>query len=280
MKSIWVPLSGAIAQQRKIDTIANNVANANTPGFKKDDIVFREYLSAVEQGIQDIHIPRKEFAPKDFYHPMGSQNALVQVHGSYTNFQQGQLTPTGNYLDLGINGKGFFEILSPGGVRYTRVGNFTISKDGYLTTTDGSKILSSLPVDLSKPPQAGQEQQVPQPDTRTINLENAKGVTINLAGEIYSEGQKIGQLSIVEFNDIQALRKEGNSNYINSDNTNIKTGPAKSTIHQGFIEESNVNVMAEMTELIKANRNFESVQRVIKAYDSITGKSVNELTRF
>ena len=95
LKNLWVPVSAAIAQQRKVDSIANNVANINTPGFKKDELIFKEYLVALDKGVEDINMPRKEWSPKDFYHTQGAQNSFVKVDGSYTIHKQGQLTPTG-----------------------------------------------------------------------------------------------------------------------------------------------------------------------------------------
>jgi flagellar hook protein FlgE len=144
LKNIWVPLSGAIAQQRNVETIANNVANANTPGFKKDQLVFREQLTALTSGPSDIDIPRKEFSPKDFYHSEGNENSFVKIDGSFTDFEQGQLTPTGSPFDVAINGKGFFEVLTPQGVRYTRRGSFSFSREGELVTQNGFKVLSAI----------------------------------------------------------------------------------------------------------------------------------------
>jgi flagellar basal-body rod protein FlgF len=126
VKGIWVPISGQIAQQQKVDAIANNIANANTTGFKKDDLIFKEYLTALDNPQDDIDIPRKEFSPEDFYRTQGAENAKVSVAGQYTDFTQGQLVETRNPLDLGIKGTGFFEVLTPNGVRYTRNGIFTI----------------------------------------------------------------------------------------------------------------------------------------------------------
>ena len=112
MKNIWVPLSGQIAQQRKVETIANNIANANTAGFKKDRLVFKEHLTALTKGSDDIDLPNKEWSPDDFYRSQGAENAYVKVDGSYTNFEQGDLKPTNNPLDMALFGKGFFSLIS------------------------------------------------------------------------------------------------------------------------------------------------------------------------
>ena len=265
MQDLWVPLSGAIAQQRNVETIANNVANANTPGFKKDQLTFKEYLTTFEKGGEEINLPNKEWAPKDFYHSYGTEHGHVKIDGNYTIHRQGRLSPTGGALDLALSGRGFFEILTPAGVRYTRNGVFSLSSDGSLVTNLGHYVLSG--------------KRRPNPQGRTIKLSQGP-VSITAEGEIYIRGNKQDQLSIVEFNDLHALRKEGNSLFLNPFPQNIKEGKGRTRVNQGFIEESNVNALSEMSGLIKANRHFESIQKVIKTYDDITGKSINEIARF
>lgn len=277
MKNIWVSVSGALAQQKNVETIANNVANANTPGFKKDQLVFKEYLTALDKGIEDIDLPNKEWKPKDFYKTYGAQNAYVKADGSYTNFQQGQLTPTSNPLDLALRGKGFFEVLTPNGTRYTRRGLFTVNNEGNLVTDQGYAVLNKMDWAALKK-EGVAKQNIPKPEERKIAI-GGGNVTVNMQGEIYQQGKKVGDLSIVEFKDMHTLKKEGNSLYINSQKDNIETS-SKTVVNQGFIEESNVNAVLEMSELIKANRQFESIQKAMKAYDSITGKSVNDIARF
>lgn len=279
MKNIWVPLSGQIAQQRKVETIANNVANANTPGFKKDQVVFKEHLTALTKGSDDIHIPNKEFSPQDFYHTHGGENAHVAIAGSYTIQDQGQLVPTNNPLDLALNGSGFMEVLTPQGVRFTRRGNFSLSKDGELVTDQGYKVLSSLEVpaeELRGPASSG----LPSPEERIIRLPHNQAVTFSREGEILTRDGSMGKISVVEFSDTQALRKEGNSLFINPSEDNARRVEIKTTVNQGFIEGSNVNAVEEMSELIKAHRHFESIQKAINAYDSINGKAVNDLAKF
>lgn len=277
MRELWVPLSGAIAQQRNVETIANNVANANTPGFKKEQVVFKEYLAALEKPDAQIDLPQKEWKPEDFYRSYNSEDAFVKVDGTYTLHEQGQLSPTGNAFDNAINGPGFYEVLTPNGVRYTRKGNFTINNEGKLVTDQGFLLLSKSPA-----PTAGADgkiEVVAPPESRAINVGGGK-FTISLDGEVYSGQNKVADLALVEFNDSHALKKEGNSLFINPDQKNIKIGEVKTSVHQGFVEQSNVNAVSEMSSLINANRNFESIQRVIKTYDTMSGKAVNEISKF
>ncbi|MCT4642333.1 MAG: flagellar basal-body rod protein FlgF [Bacteriovoracaceae bacterium] len=268
MKNIWVPLSGQIAQQRKVDTIANNIANANTAGFKKDRLTFKEHLSALNKGLDDIDIPRKDWSPDDMYRTQGGQNAYVKVDGSYTIFEQGQLRPTKNPLDIALFGKGFFEVLTPTGIRYTRKGTFSLDKQGHLTTNAGYKVLGK-----SDDPNI-------KPEDRFISLSNANKVSISKSGDIFTQEGLIGGLSVVEFNDHQALKKEGGSLFYNDNKDNTFKQDITTTVNQGFLEGSNVNAVQEMSELIKAHRHFDNIQKAIKTYDDISGKAVNDIARF
>lgn len=277
MRELWVPLSGAIAQQRNVETIANNVANANTPGFKKEQVVFKEYLAAIEKNDSAVDLPQKEWKPEDFYRSYNAEDAFVKVDGAYTLHEQGQLSPTGNAFDNALNGPGFFEVLTPNGVRFTRKGNLSINNDGKLVTDQGFLLLSKSP-----PPSADATGKIiltTPPESRAITVGNNK-FSISLEGEVFSGANKAADLSLIEFNDVHALKKEGNSLFINPDQKNVKIGELKTSVHQGFVEQSNVNAVSEMSALINANRNFESIQRVIKTYDTMSGKAVNEISKF
>jgi flagellar basal-body rod protein FlgF len=282
VKDLWVSISGALAQQKKVETIANNVANANTPGFKKDDLAFKEELAVLNRGYTDIDLPNKEWAPEDFYRSYGAENSHVGIQGTYTNHKQGQLRPTKNPLDLALNGPGFFEVLTPGGVRFTRRGTFTINNDGKLVTDQGHPVLTKfqMPQGLKLKELAAQGSKIPQPNERLVDM-NAKGqITVNNFGEVFRGDQQIAELSVVEFKDLHALRKEGSSYYINANIGNMKGETGNTTVQQGYVEQSNVNAIQEMSELIRAHRHFESIQRVIKAYDNVVGREVNDIAKF
>lgn len=277
MRELWVPLSGAIAQQRNVETIANNVANANTPGFKKDQIVFKEQLAAMQKDSQDIDLPNKEWKPEDFYRSYNAEDSFVKVDGTYTIHEQGQLTPTGNSFDNALNGPGFFEVLTPNGVRYSRKGAFSVSNDGKLVTDQGFLVLSKAAPPVANPD--GSMSFAASPESRAITVAGAK-FSISLDGQVFNEKNKVADLAITEFTDVHALKKEGNSLYINPDQKNIKLGDVTTSVNQGFIEQSNVNAVTEMSNLINANRTFESIQRAIKTYDTMSGKAVNEISKF
>lgn len=265
MKDLWVPLSAAIARQRQVETIANNVANANTPGFKKDQLTFKEYVVNHEKGGNDIDLPNKTWTPEDFYRTQNNENSFVKVDGSFTNFQQGDLLPTKNNLDVALRGQGFIEILTPQGLRYTRRGSLSISNEGRLITDQGYPVVNSRDDYNQKP--------------EFIQLPEKK-VSINQEGQIYTDEGVVGTLSIVSFKDINALKKEGSSMFINPSIDNFNNEQKNTTVLQGFLEQSNVNAIQEMAELIKASRNFDSIQNVIKTYDSMANKANTTLLRF
>jgi flagellar basal-body rod protein FlgG len=280
MKNIWVSLSGQVAQQRKVETIANNVANANTVGFKKDQLVFKEHLTALTKGVEDIDIPRKEFSPADFYHSQGAENAMVAVDGSFTIFEQGTLVPTHNPLDLGLQGEGFLEVLTPAGVRFTRKGNLSLNREGELVTDQGYRVLSALNAseeNLRDPASVGS---FPAPEERILRVPTKSKLTISIDGEVLTRDGQVGKISVVEFKDKHALRKEGSSLYLSPDEANVVRTDIKTNVNQGFLEGSNVNAIEEMSELIKAHRHFESIQKAINAYDSISGKAANDIGKF
>lgn len=265
-KGIYTALSGAIAQGQRLDTIANNLANVNTPGFKRDSQLFKEYLTAYEKEPGTITVPRIPASIESFYDMQGGDKAYVDAQGTFTDFSQGALKKTGNPLDLAIEGDGFFEVNTPDGVRFTRVGAFNVDSDGRLVTKQGVPVL--------RDGGAGQD-----PATREIKLRSAN-VTVSSNGEIFDNGQSVGRLALVNVGNKDALQKVGHTLYTIKDTLDPQLAVAQEPkIHQGFIEASNVNTVREMTDMITATRVFESTQKGIQAYDQMMGKAVNEVPK-
>lgn len=231
MNNLSIPIAAAIAQQKQVESLANNIANVQTVGFKKDQLIFKEHLSNF---IDDNH----------------------------TNHSQGQLNPSKNLFDLALHGPGFFKILTKNGVRYSRRGTFTLSDQGELIDHRGNFLLSE---------RNGIENKI---------LINKESPLITRDAKILLKDQKPVKILIVEFKDLSLLKKEGGSYFINLSPKNISTKNLRTKIHQGFTENSNVNAISEMSSLIKANRHFDSVLKVIKVYDHIMGKGVNEISKF
>lgn len=260
-KGIYTALSGAIAQNQRLDTIANNIANTNTTGFKKDEQVFYEYLTANEKGSDIIRAPRVPASIESFYEMNGGDRGYVDSKGTYTDHSQGLLKETGNTLDVALEGKGFLEVLAPDGVRFTRNGALKIDGQGRLVTKEGFPVLRS---GFGQPP----EQRVLVP--------NGRNVTISNNGEIYSGTDSIGFMSIVNAGNMDALQKVGSSLYKVKPNLDPQLAVAEDVkVRQGFLEGSNVNVVDEMTKMIATTRTFESTQKAIQAFDNMNNKLIN-----
>ncbi|GIL16689.1 MAG: flagellar basal-body rod protein FlgF [Oligoflexia bacterium] len=265
-KGIYTALSGAMAQAQRLDTIANNIANVNTPAFKRDQQVFQEYLTANEKPPSVIQVPRVPASVESFYDMQGGDKSYVDAAGTYTDFSQGGLKSTGNALDVAIDGKGFFEIATPNGVRFTRHGSFSIDGNGQLVTRDGHPVL-------------GAGEPGADPASRVIRSQGGQ-IAISDAGEIFENGNLIGKLSLVNIPDADQLQKVGNSLYQFKPNAAPEmTNVERPNLKQGFVEASNVNVVQEMTDMITATRTFESTQKAISAYDSMSDKLINVVGR-
>jgi flagellar basal-body rod protein FlgF len=290
---MWTSAAGASAQSQSVDVIANNLANADTQGFKKDLPTFREYLSTVEREHDTVDIPRGPIKDKEFYPLDGRDQAYVVVDGTYTDFRQGSLRVTHSPLDVALDGPGFLEVSTPNGVRYTRQGSLKLAMDGRLVTSDGNPVLSSQPGGLAAQPaiaQPGQGGLATQGGVavgrnpaaeaaRFINLrDRGTDFSINEAGELYAGGDLVAKLSVVEFPNVNKLRKSGGSLFENADPVvSPGTQASKTRVHQGVLEGSNVNPVEEMTKLIQANRMFEHDLKAMKTYNELLGREANDI---
>ena len=266
-KGIYTALTGAIAQSKRLDTIANNIANANTTGFKANKQVFNEYLTDVEHDKNSIQFHRFPATEQSFHDIHAYDRSFVDANGTYTKNNQGALMHTENRLDVGLEGKGLMEVETSAGVRYTRNGAFKINEEGFLTTKEGHHVL-----------QGAQNEETP-PEQRRIKIDDAE-VTISYMGEVYAGGEFKGKISMVESGNWEALAKEGSSLYRVKDKMNpLFAAATKTQTYQGYVEKSNVNIVDEMTNMISATRAFESTQDIIKAFDQINGKLVNDVPK-
>lgn len=261
-KGIYSAVSGAMAQSSRLDTIANNLANVNTTAFKKDRQVFNEYLSSFEKAPDVMNVPRIPASVESFYDMQGGDTAYVNPAGTFTNFQQGGLRATGSPMDLAIEGRGFLEVLTPDGAKFTRNGALQVDSSGRLTTKEGFPVLRE-----------GQN----DPAQRLITV-GSRNLTISQNGEVFDGGNSAGRLSVVDFASLDDLQKVGSSLYALKANARSAAVPAKEArITQGFTEQSNVNVVEEMTDMITANRVFEATQHAIKAHDQMDDKLINQV---
>ena len=239
-------LEGGRLLERRLNVSANNLANVDTPGFKKELITFREVLM------------RK--------YPRGWRTFKeVTVK---TDFQQGPVEFTGNPLDVAIMGEGFFKVETPQGVAYTRAGNFRLDAQRRLVTPEGYPVLANGAPIIVDPGLA---------KGGLITLENQRFL-INADGTISVDGTEVGRLDIVSFDDLSALKKRG-------ENLFVLEGEAQEIpvenpeIRQGHLELSNADPLEEMVNLIDIQREFEAIQKTISGNDENTSRMIETYGR-
>lgn len=256
LKNIYTPLSGAIAQERAIDVLSNNLANVNTAGFKEDTVTFTlQNPNPYPNYKSPIPPANYKVAFRDLMHLHGNDLNYAGVAGLERNGIQGPTKITNNQQDLLIEGKGHFQINTDEGIRYQRAGNLALNPDGALVTQLGHPVMG---------------------EKGTIYLRSG-AFQVNRIGEIYQDGQLIDKLKIYDFVDENQIERVGN-NYVYYD------GPEDGVFRvdnpsllQGHVEASNVNAVKSLTALILAHRSYEAYQKAVKNYDTMMDKSANAI---
>ena len=260
IEGLYIAASGGTKQLKKLEILSNNIANINTQGFKKDMLVYEEIKSLPQ------HNSSERFDANYLNSFKGSDPAVsyVQVTQSKIDFSQGSLVKTDNPLDVAIEGEGFFVVDTPAGFRYTRNGNFHVDGLGQLVDQKGNMLLTRSEEPILIP-------------------FGIKQITIDQDGLISGgsdlDQNTLGQLKIVNFSNSQALIKEGEGFYKNTDPSvkEILVNDAK--VLQGFTETSNSNAIHEMTQMIETVRQLEAYQKIIQSIDEADEQSVNSLGR-
>lgn len=236
LKTLWNGRSGLSSNQNRLDTISNNIANVETNGYKRVDVAFQDIFS---ENLNRLGLPITT----------GNPNSLSQGSGSRAdilvrNTQQGSLNETGNETDLAIEGSGFFKLIDQeGNSFYTRDGSFTTDSNGSFVHSSGMK----LQIDGFNSTARGNT------------------YTINKAGEIKSENGIVGKINLYDFQDTDNMMPVGN---------NLFKGSAfelasKGGIKQGYVENSNVDIAKELTDMMITQRAFELNSRSVKAADDM-----------
>lgn len=287
---MWTAVSGAKARAEIVDTVANNLANVDTVGFKKDQQIFKEYVSTAERDHERAAGKLGRITDQDLHPVNDKDQSHVIVHGTYTSFQQGPLKVTKGPLDVAIQGSGLIEVSTPQGVRFTRNGAFKMGQDGRLVTSEGYPVLAEAPRDTAtttpnRAPAAAGAQPTAEDAAgaiagRFINLRDRGPISVTEQGEVYADGNLVAKLSVVEFENPNLIRKQGGQLFANIDpSKNPEKNAENTTIHQGMLEGSNVNPIQEMSELIRAHRLFEQDLKNLKTYGELLGKEANDIGR-
>lgn len=240
---------------------ANNLANVDTVGYKKDITVNRSFSEMLIHRINDDAYEQKNFSigGKPYIGKLGTG---VQASSLFTSFEQGSLKQTNDVLDLAIDGNGFFVISpNPGEPEaeryYTRDGAFKINDEGLLCDKQGNKVLGMDGVIA-----------IPKESQKTV---------ISTNGEIFADDAYVGQLDVVDVGNTDQLEKVGNNLLRIKKDAQVPETMFSGNIRQGFLEASNVKSIEEMVKMITSLRSYEASQKVIQTQDETLGKAVNEV---
>lgn len=253
LRGLYTSWTGMVNEQNRLDVISNNLANSATSGYKQESVSSQSFDKMLTIKIRD---------GSQAYHnqAIGTMSLGVKIGEVYTDYSQGSVRDTGGNFDVAISGTGFFTInyVNASGettTRYTRDGSFQVTKDGYLVDSEGNRV---------------------QGEGGDIKIAtDAKSVAISKDGTITVDGAVVDKLKITDFKDYDYIVKVGDNMYTVVDGaTEVETN---ASVLQGYLEQSNVNVVSEMVDMITITRAYEANQKVTKAMDSMLDKAVNQV---
>jgi flagellar basal-body rod protein FlgF len=236
-RGLYIAASGMLAEQVRQDQIANDLANASTPGYKPD----RAAQGAFDEML--LHTTSTGAG-------IGAMSLGTGIVELRTDLSQGPLSQTGNPLDLALSGPGFFAVQTPQGVRYTRDGQFTTDAQGRLSTVTGFTVLGA--------------------NGKPITIGDPTSVTIAPDGTVTSNGKTAGQISVVS---LTKAVKEGDTLFSGA----AGARPQGTQVEQGYIEGSGVEPARAMVDMIVSLRAYESTQRVLHALDDTLGEATSRV---
>lgn len=245
---IYAALSGALANDRRQEITANNLANINSGGFRRDVPLFK----TVYDKVSGSNRPAAGGAE------IVEHNAFAVHAGNWIDFQTGAMQDTGNPLDVALDGEGFFALKRAvdGEIYYTRDGHFRINEEQELVSINGDQVLAAGDTDASLV-LAGED---PGP---------AQNVKIGKLGDVLVDGQPVGALRLVTFADLQGLEKSGDSGFLETPASGLPEVAEEVIVNQGVRELANVNIMEEMVSLIEIARQYQAQQKVITGIDEL-----------
>ncbi|MHB8153747.1 MAG: flagellar hook-basal body protein [Bacillati bacterium] len=264
IRGLYTAASGALVAQTMANTIANNLANVDTAGFKRTLLQIQSAPSLDLYRFQTDpgHTPGRARAGVAVSQPVGALGTGAWVYDTPTVFTQGALQQTGNPLDVALSGSNaFFSVQTPHGVRYTRDGEFVRNQNGYLSTQNGDLVL-------------GQNGPIALP---IGGFQIAQDGTITQRGQVLTQTKQIvDQLQITQFGNLVALRPQGGNLFVNTGAA--RPAPATAAgVQQGFLEKSNAGVVKSMVDMITAERWFQANIKSISAEDAATKQALTDV---
>jgi flagellar basal-body rod protein FlgF len=250
---LYAAVSGSLAHEKRLAILTNNLANANTVGFKADRPVFQvEQPPAVVGPLAASEASPTVMTSLDRL--QGRDSVQTQLSAVHTDFTQGDLRTTGNPLDVALEGRGFFAVQTADGVAYTRQGTFSLNAEGVVVTTHGLPVLG---------------------DKGPLRLPQGK-IEIDATGQVRAGGTVVDRLRVVDFPQPYALEKQGDSLF-----RSVVPKPPETTanavVRQGVIETANVEPVRLLVSVIETSRAYEAYQKVIQAFNDTAGRAVNDI---
>lgn len=237
----YAACTALVARTQALDTVANNIANASTVGFRAERNLFSSVLADAGS------------ASTSTLNPVINSYGILS--GTMADTTQGTLETTGNDLDLAIEGKGYFAVQTANGTMYTRDGAFQLSSKDQMVTASGDLVLG---------------------DKGPIVLPSGTKISISADGTISADGAVVGKVKVVEFPSGTELANTGNSLYSAPSTATPLAAPTDSTVRQGVLENSNVNAVSSMIQLVEAQRNAEMAQRALSMFNSEIDKTASQ----
>lgn len=240
--TLYVAMSRQMILRREMDVVANNIANADTAGFKVESIITETYPEP---------LAGKDAGPRNVQ--------FVMDTGLARDFGQGSMTTTGSPLDVAIEGDGFFLVNTEAGERYTRDGRFTVDPAGKLVTGRGQAVGGEGGAEILIDPKLGP-------------------ITIARDGVISQGAERVGKLGVMRFASLSGLSKEGDGLYRNDANVPAEAA-TDAVLHQGAVEGSNVKTVLEVTRMIEITRQYERISKLMDQTQELDRKSIERLGR-
>ena len=279
----YTAVSGMRAQQWRMDAVANNLANVNTDGFKREQAAFKTSSSLLMRRMTDDGLYNHPFGSGDAAPIIGKLGTGVELNELFTQLQQGSLRETNNQFDLALDGAGFFAVSTPQGERYTRNGSFILGREGYLLTKEGFPVLGENgPIAIK-----ANNFQVDKEGRVWVNDQydsNDPETFVSMESNEWREPVLLDTIKIVDFEIPRYLRQQGSSLFVD----NEFSGPAfiadrndggRPVVMQRFVEAANVEPVREMVQMIEVNRAYEANQKIIQSHDSMLGVLLNQTAR-
>lgn len=267
IRGLFTAASGMKAQEHRLDALANNLANVDLTGYKRDVSSHKAFPELLIRRFADDGVYRFPLGSVDTAPVVGKLGTGVEYNESFTIFEQGSLQVTENAYDLALEKEGFFTIDTPDGPRYTRNGSFWLGKERILETKDGYPVMG---------------------DQGIIRIDKLH-VTIDKLGRVWQQDsldddpELVDRIQVVGFRRPRFLQKQGNSFWTETDHSGVAAaleGTDRPGVLQGFLEGSNVNPVTEMVNMIEVNRAYEANQKVVSTHDSLLGRLINQAAKY